>query len=137
MDMAENKGVVRQFLQEVINKHDPAARPDLIAPGYVSHFGTMPPLDHESWEGLARAYFTAFPDLDLTIQDEISNGDRVAVRWTWTATHQGDFMGIPATGKRVSTSGMGMYRVVDGQIAEEWVVEDVAAVLQQLGAFGS
>lgn len=138
MEMAQdNKGVVRQFLREVINKHDPTARPDLFAPGYVSHFGSMPPLDHESWQHMAAAYFTGFPDLDLTIEDEVAEGDRVAVRWTWTASHQGEFMGIPSTGKHVAASGMGIYRLADGQIAEEWVSEDVAGVLQQLGAFGS
>ena len=119
----DNKGVVRQFLQEVINKHDPTARPDLLAPGCVSHFGGMPPLDHEAWQRMATAYFTGLPDLDLTIEDEFAAGDRVAVRWTWTASHHGEFMGTPATGKRVSACGMGIYRLADGQIAEEWVTK--------------
>ena len=129
----ENKRVVREFLLEVINAHDADARPELIAPGYVSHFGAMPPLDHEGWKQMAGMFFAAFPDLDLTIQDEAAEGDRVAVRWTWTGTHAGELMGTPPTGKRVTTGGMGFYRVVDGQIAEEWVLEDMAGVMQQLG----
>ena len=129
----ENKAAVRNFLLGVINAHDPDACPDLIAPGYTSHFGSMPPLDHEAWKGMAGMFFAAFPDLELTIQDEVAEGDRVAVRWTWTGTHNGDLMGTPPTGKAVSASGMGVYRVVDGQIAEDWVLEDMAGVMQQLG----
>ena len=128
----ENKAVVRAFLMEVIGSHDADARPDLIAPGYVSHFGSMPPLDHEGWKQMAGGFFTAFPDLELTIQDEVAEGDRVAVRWTWTGTHTGDLMGMAPTGKHVETGGMGVYRVVDGQIAEEWVLEDMMGVMQQL-----
>ncbi len=129
----ENTAVVRAFLMEVIGSHDADARPDLIAPGYLSHFGSMPPLDHEGWKQMAGGFFTAFPDLDLTIQDEVAAGDRVAVRWTWTGTHAGDLMGMPPTGKRVHTVGMGVYRVVDGKIAEEWVLEDMMGIMHQLG----
>ena len=133
----DNTRVVWEFLEEVVNKHDPEARPDLIAVGYMAHFGAMPALDHESWKPMARAYFTAFPDLELTIEDEFADGDKVTVRWTWTGTHKGDLMSIPATGKLFATAGMGSYRVVSGQIAEESVFEDMLGVFQQLGALTS
>lgn len=129
----ENTAVVRAFLMEVIGRHDADARPDLIAPGYLSHYATMPPLDHDGWKQMVGGFFTAFPDLDLTIQDEVAAGDRVAVRWTWTATHAGDLMGMPPTGKHVHAAGMDVYRVVDGKIAEVWVLEDMMGVMQQLG----
>jgi steroid delta-isomerase-like uncharacterized protein len=130
----DNKDVVRQFLYQVINMHDPEARPDLFDTNYKSHFGGMPALDHEGWKQMAAAYFAGFPDLSVKIEDEVAEGDRVAVRWTWTATHQGDFMGMPATAKSVIGSGAGVYRVVNGKVAEEWVFEDVMGVMQQLGA---
>ncbi len=130
----DNKRVVREFLTEVIGAKDPDARPDLLAPGYVSNFGGMPPFDHEGWKQMASGFFAAFPDLDLTIRDAVAEGDLVAVRWSWTGTHNGDLMGMPPTGKHVSTGGMGFYRVVGGQIAEEWILEDMMGVMQQLGA---
>ena len=129
----DNKRVVREFLTDVISGKDPDARPDLIGPGFVAHFGSMPTLDHDAWRQMAGGFFAAFPDLELTIQDMAAEGDRVAARWTWTGTHQGDLMGMPATGKHVSTGGMGFYRVVDGQIVEEWTLEDMLGVMQQLG----
>lgn len=132
----DNKSVVRQFLYEVINKHDPEARPDLLDSGFTAHFGGMPAMDHAGWTQMAGMFFTAFPDLSLTIEDEFSEGDRVAVRWMWTATHEGDLMGVAATGKPIVGTGMGVYRVQDGKLAEEWVVEDMLGVMQQLGATG-
>ena len=68
------------------------------------------------------------------IEDEAAEGDRVAVRGSWTGTHNGDLMRTPPTGKHVTTGGMGFYRVVDGQVAEEWILEDMMGVMQQLGA---
>lgn len=129
-----NKSIVRQFLNEVINKDDSDARPDLIDPGVIAHFGGMPVLDLDGWRQMAGAFFVGLPDLTVTIEDEVAEGDRVAVRWTWTATHTGTFMDLPATGKAVVGSGMGVYRVSDGKVAEEWILEDMLGILQQLGA---
>lgn len=80
-----------------------------------------------------RAFRTAFPDLQLTIADEIAAGDKVVQRLTATGTHRGPFMGIPPTGKRVTMSSIEIMRVAGGRIAEHWDEFDVAGVLQQLG----
>lgn len=94
-------------------------------------------MDRSAWTQMARMFFTVFPDLSLTIEDEVAEGDRVAVRWIWTATHAGDLMGVAATGKPVVVGiGMGLFRVQDGKVAEEWVIEDMLGVMQQLGATG-
>lgn len=87
----------------------------------------------EHWKQLASGYFTAFPDFQIRLEDLIAEGDKVVARWAWHATHQGEFMGIPPTSKQVAVTGIGVYRIADGKIAEEWVQDDVLGLLQQLG----
>jgi steroid delta-isomerase-like uncharacterized protein len=89
-------------------------------------------LDLQAWLQVGQGYFEAFPDFHLTVQDLVAEGDRVAVRWTWTGTHNGEFMGAPATGKHVDGAGMGLYRISGSLIAEQWVTEDVTALMRQL-----
>jgi steroid delta-isomerase-like uncharacterized protein len=76
----------------------------------------------------------AFPDIQITVDDEIAEGDRVVCRWTVTGTHQGEFMGIPPAGKAVTRAGVAIYRLVNGKIAENWLFADDVDFMQQLGA---
>jgi len=79
------------------------------------------------------AYRVAFPDLRMSFEDQISQGDRVVTRWTATGTHLGEFIGIPATGRAAVVSGIFIHRVADGLIAETWTSFDGLGLLQQLG----
>lgn len=74
----------------------------------------------------------AFPDIHARVEDIFGAGDRVAVRLTFSGTHQGDFQGIQATGRSVSYSSNELYRVTDGVIAEEWICSDMASLMAQL-----
>ena len=94
----------------------------------------MPPLDAEGHRQFSQAMVTAFPDLDRRIEDLFADGDRVAVRWTATGTHTGDFMGIPPSGTTATSSGITIFRIADGRIVEEWGHSDMLGLLQQLGA---
>jgi steroid delta-isomerase-like uncharacterized protein len=76
----------------------------------------------------------AFPDLQLSIQDQLAEDGRLAIRYVGQGTHQGEFLGIPATGRKVSYTGMLMVRLEDGRIAEFWAQPDLLGVLRQLGA---
>ncbi len=76
----------------------------------------------------------ALPDFELTIDDTITEGDKVAARWTARMTHRGDHLGLPATGKQVVITGMSIIRVRDGQIVERWNNWDIMSLIQQLGA---
>jgi steroid delta-isomerase-like uncharacterized protein len=76
----------------------------------------------------------AFPDLHVTVEDLIEEGDKVAGRNTLTGTHQGEYMGLPPTGKSVTYSEIIIFRFVDGRIAETWGVVDVFSQMKQLGA---
>jgi predicted ester cyclase len=75
----------------------------------------------------------AFPDGGVTIEEVIAEEDKVAVRFTYRGTHQGELMGIAPTGTQVTVSGMDINRIVEGKIAERWAVFDMLGILQQLG----
>lgn len=77
---------------------------------------------------------TAFPDFRVETDELIEAGDKVVSRWTVTGTHKGEYMGIPATGKRVNVTGMTLQRFEDGKIAEDWWAYDLLGFMQQVGA---
>jgi steroid delta-isomerase-like uncharacterized protein len=78
-------------------------------------------------------YLSAFPDLRLVVEDEVAEGEQVVVRYTVHATHQGTFMGMPATGKQVRATAINVLRIVGGKIVEERSQIDQLSMLQQLG----
>jgi steroid delta-isomerase-like uncharacterized protein len=84
----------------------------------------------KEWFDTARA---AFPDMHFTIEDVVAEGNMVATRWTFEATHEGEFMGIARTGKKVKLPGLGMCRIEGGKIVELWGYWDNAGMMQQLG----
>ena len=77
---------------------------------------------------------SAFPDSHWTVEEQIAEGDKVLSRFVWSGTHQGEFLGVPATGRAVSAWVMVISRIADGQIAEEWQLTDTLGLMQQLGA---
>ena len=78
-------------------------------------------------------FLTAFPDFHVTLEDVIAEGDKVASRGVWRGTHQGNFMGIPATGKSVAVSYSDIWRFENGKAVENWVQMDMLGLMQQLG----
>ena len=129
-----NRAVVRRFVEEVLDRGDFAALAELAAPDCVEH--TAPPGQPPA-EGTVARYLVlwraAFPDLRITVEDVLAEGDRVAVRSTVTGTHRGEFLGVPSTGRRVAVTAMALYRLAGGQIVERWAVVDTLEVLRQLG----
>jgi len=75
----------------------------------------------------------AFPDVRLTIEDMVAEGDKVAVRWAWSGTHRGEYMGIAPTGKEVTYTGITIHRITGGKIVESWDEVDNLGLMQQLG----
>lgn len=129
--------VVRRFV-DAITSGDGAALDDVLTPDFVAH---APSEIAHAAEQQDRARVRAevermadtLPDMRADIHDLVVDGDRVAVRWSATGTHEGTLMDIPPTGRRLTIRGMNVVRVVDGRIAEDWVQWDVLDLLRQLG----
>ena len=130
----ENKAIVRHFYEEV-NKGNLAIMDELIAPDFVLHHPLSPEAVRgpEGFKQLVTSLRTAFPDLSITAEDLIAEGDKVAAWFTVRGTHQGTLLDIPPTGKPVMLTGVAMYRIAGGKIVEDRVAEDLLALMQQLG----
>ena len=130
----DNKALNRRFVEEVINQGNTDAIDELIDPGVVDHAAPPGfPTGREGAKQFAAMMRSAFPDLHLTIEDMIAEGDKVVMRSTWSGTHEGEFMGIPATGRRVTVSAIDISRVADGKMVEHWEQSDALGLMQQLG----
>jgi steroid delta-isomerase-like uncharacterized protein len=135
MSTEESKALVRREYELGVNEKDFDVRDGALASNYIGHFPGLPPIQGiEAFKQFTSGFFTAFPDLQTTIEDLIAEGDKVAVRQTWRGTHTGNFLGIPPTGKQVTFTSTEFYRVAGGKLAEEWVELDMLGLLQQLGA---
>ena len=130
----ENKALQRREMEEVWNQKNLAAIDEFYAPDFVNHSAPPGmPHDLEGLKALIGMYFGAFPDLQLTAEFQVAEGDKVVVRWIVTGTHTGELMGIPATGKSIRTTGIAINRIVGGKIAEVWFESDQMDMMQQLG----
>lgn len=132
MSVEEKKAVVRRFVEEVYNKGNLNAVDELVAEAYVDHAQNVQ--GRAAVKEIVSSIRAAFPDLQVTIEDMVAEGDTVAVRTRSTHTHRGHFMGIPPTGVEGSHTGMAFIRIVDGQVVEFWEEADMLGLLQQLDA---
>ena len=106
----------------------------VVAPDIVIHYAELPePLrGRDTWQQGYELVKRAFPDLEIRIDDLVAAEDKVALRLTLSGTHQGEFQGIPATGRTIGYVSHEFYRVADGLIAEEWICSDTASLFSQL-----
>lgn len=134
MSNEENKALVRRFYEEVFNNKNMAGIDAFVAPTIIDH--SLPPGTPGGIESVRQAVtmlLTAFPDLHLTLEDIIVEGDRVAVRCTMRGTHQGASLGMPPTGKQFTIPGVSLFHLDSGKVVEAWIVQDQLSMLQQLG----
>lgn len=136
MSVEQNKEVERRVIEEVFNKRSLAITPELIANEYVYHGpGGMELKGPEGFRQLVSMNVEAFPDLLLTIEDMVGEGDKVVVRFVGHGTHKGELMGMPPTGKQVMGTGIVIARLSGGKAVEAWENYDQLSMLQQLGLF--
>lgn len=128
-----NKALIRRFYDQVWNKGEYWAADDLVAPKYVRH-GPQPIRGRDGIREIVRGVRKAFPDLFISVEDLVAEGDRVAVRWHAYGTHEGEFRGIPATHRGIQVMGITISRFANAQIAEEWSQWDMLRLMEQLGA---
>jgi predicted ester cyclase len=124
MSAQENKALVRREQEELWNHTgDLHAAEELFAAGQA-----------EAAKHQAANFRQGFPDVVSTIEDIIAEGDKVVARWRSRATHRGEYMGIAASGKEVQFTGISIYRIEEGKIAQSWTVEDQLGLMAQIGA---
>lgn len=128
-----NKALVRRVFKEIVNTGTLGIADDLFSPAFVNHGIPVPATGPEAFRMATSLFRTAFPDLVVTLEDVAAEGDKVATRGYFTGTHQGDFNGIPPTGKSVKIDYIDMWRLEDGKAAENWVLMDMIGLMQQLG----
>lgn len=134
----ENKAIVRRYIEEAFNNRNTDLIDELVSEAHVDHH--IPPELPRGPEGIKLWFngaFSAFPDSHITAKDVIAEGDKVTTRFEITGTHQGEFMGIPATGKKFSITGIAIARIADGKLVEWWENADVMGMMQQLGVIPS
>lgn len=134
MSTEENKALIRRFVDEAQSQGNIGAVDQFLITDFVDHsalFG-MPPT-REGVKQLFTMLRTAFPDLHATIHDQIAEGNKVVTRKTLSGTHQGELMGIPATGKQVAIDVIDILQIAGGKITDHWTVVDQLGLMQQLG----
>jgi steroid delta-isomerase-like uncharacterized protein len=131
----QHKRLVRRLIDEVWSRGNFHVADELVAPDYVGHSSPMDSETHgpEGYKQFFSMLRSAFPDLDVTIEDQIAEGDRVATRWTARATHRGEFAGVPPSGKQGIVRGVSIYRLAGGTVAECWTNEDDLGLMMQIG----
>jgi steroid delta-isomerase-like uncharacterized protein len=133
---ATNKALSKRLLDEAFNAGNLGVLDEILADGFVNYDAALPEptTGIEAAKASVAGYRDAFPDLKITIEEQIAEGDAVATRWNARGTHQGDLMGIPATGKQATVTGITIDRIADGRIAESRTNWDTLGLLQQIGA---
>jgi steroid delta-isomerase-like uncharacterized protein len=131
----QNKALVRRYNDDFWGKGDESLVEELFAETLVDHnpAGNDLPPGREGMRQALANFRTAFPDLTTSLEHLIAEGDKVVLRWRARGTHEGELMGIPATGKQVTLSGIDILRIENGKIAERWAEYDNLGLLQQLG----
>jgi steroid delta-isomerase-like uncharacterized protein len=132
----ENKAVVLRQEEEIFTRGNLDAADEIYAPGYVGHDPSNPEdvWGPEAAKQAAADYRRAFPDLRVTVEDLIAEGDKVVARLRFRGTHLGELEGIAPTGRRVDCTGIVVSRMEGGKIAEDWANFDDLGLMRQLGA---
>jgi len=129
-----NKTLARRFTEDVWGAHSAGLVDELLSSDFVNHDPFPGTAGNREGEKQAVAiHSAAMAEPEANVDDQIAEGDKVATRWTFCATHKGEFLGIAATGKRIKITGINICRIENGKIAELWREVDVMSLLQQLG----
>jgi steroid delta-isomerase-like uncharacterized protein len=133
MSTEENKALARRSW-EIVNQRNPDLIEEFYPPDFVWHEPDQDIRGYEQAKQFTSTFFAAFPDLNISVDDVIAEGDQVVSRYTIRGTHQGETEDFgPPTGKQVALEGITIHRFEDGKIVEEWERYDLLSMLQQLG----
>ena len=127
----KNKETIRRLYEDLLNHGKLELLDQVIDEDYIGIYGQRGP---DAFAETIRGLLQGFPDIQWTIEDLVAERDRVAVRWTWQATHQNAFRGFPATQKQVTDKAVAIYQFKNNKIIHAWIETDRLGVLQQIGA---
>ena len=128
----ENKAIAREFLR-MLELGDPGIADEIVSSDYYNHDAPDPSISFEGIKPFVTSFKNAFPNAQVKIEFQVTEGDKVVSRYTWSGTHQGDFLGTPATGKRASWTATATFRITNGKISEAWLNWDQWGLMQQMG----
>ena len=131
----ENKILTRRLVEELFGQGNLAIVDEIVDANYVGHDPDNPQEMHgpEDVKQFASMYLNAFSDIQISVEDQIAEGDNVVTRWRGTGTHQGELMGIRPTGNRAELIGITISSIANGKIVEEWTTSGTLSMMQQLG----
>ena len=132
-DQARNKELIRTFHRRLWAESDLDVLGEMVAPGAVVHWGDSDSSAATAIRADVERYFTAFTDVRTLIVELVSEADKVVLRWKTTGAHTGPYGRVPPTGRRVTMTGVDVYRLGGGRIVEAWSMWDAPAAYQQLG----
>jgi steroid delta-isomerase-like uncharacterized protein len=130
----QNKAIAYRAFEEVQSQGKLDLVDELVVRDYIGH---TPLGELYGPEGVKQFFATlrdAFPNLQVTVEDQIAEGDKVATRWTAHGTHEGQFQAVPATGRQMTMTGMTIFRIANARIIEGWTNADILGMLVQLRA---
>ena len=130
----ENKDLARRSWEMLVNQQNPDAIDELYTPNFVWHEPDQDIQGSEEAMQFLNTYLSAFPDMHVSVEEVIAEGEKVVTRWTIRGTHQGELEEFgPPTGRQIEIKGITIHRIEDGKIAEEWERYDNLSIMQQLG----
>jgi steroid delta-isomerase-like uncharacterized protein len=132
----QNKTISRRSVEEAFNKGNLDVLDELVSPSFVNHDPASPEdiRGVDGFKEFVNTYRSAFPDLRVTIEDQVAEGDKVATRWSARGTQKGELLGMPASNKQATVTGISIDKIEGGKIVESWNNWDTLGMLQQLGA---
>lgn len=133
VSLEENKTLVQRLINEAWNKGNLSVVDEILSANYILHINAPGArTDLEGYKQAISMYHNAFSGCNFTVEDMIAEGDKVVIRWTIRGTHTGEYMGIAATGKEVTVTGIAIRRIESDKIVEEWVEMDRLGLMQQM-----
>ena len=127
----KHQAAIRELYESILNTGQLERLDQLVAGDYIGGPGQHGPA---GFAQIIRELRHGFPDIHWTIEDLVAAGDRVAIRWRWQGTHQGDFRGFPPSGKTVTNTAIAIYQFKADQIVQSWLQSDQLGFLKQMGA---
>ena len=129
----KNKNFINNYTKDFWNQHNLDAFDQYFTADFKMHMASQDQ-DRDQYKALCQAYFHAFPDLHITTEEIVAEGDKVTKIWTARCTHQGEFMGIPPSGNHMEVKGIEVFRIAENKISELWASMDSLGMMQQMGA---